>query len=181
MTPAPPDLTVPAFESGVTRIFAIEAADPALTAILPPLPLDPGHLARLLGVTGLRDGHADRVAIKDLGDLTLSEFLRIGHDARSEDLAVILPALDRLRGLVLLVHSSAFGGQALTLTPQPGLTFIGAFRRHDAPPAPLSLPEKERAEVLQRPTPQGAGVRIGALLAVLFVILCLMALVYSLS
>ena len=144
-----PSLTVPAFEAGVTRIFALDPADPTLAAILPPQPLDAGHLAPLLGAATLREGHADRVAIKDLGDLTLSEFLRIGHDARSDDLAANAAALDGLRGQVLLVHSSAFDGQAVTLAPVPGLTFMGGFRRNDAPPCP--------AFAARKGTPRGAG------------------------
>ncbi len=176
-----PSLTVPAFEAGVTRIFALDPADPTLAAILPPQPLDAGHLAPLLGAATLREGHADRVAIKDLGDLTLSEFLRIGHDARSDDLAANAAALDGLRGQVLLVHSSAFDGQAVTLAPVPGLTFMGGFRRNDAPPAPLSLPEKERPEVLERPAPQAPGLRIGGLLPLVLLILGLVAVLFALS
>jgi hypothetical protein len=176
-----PSLTVPAFEAGVTRIFALDPADPALAAILPPQPLDAGHLAPLLGLAALREGHADRVAIKDLGDLTLSEFLRIGHDARSDDLAANAAALDGLHGHVLLVHSSAFHGQAVTLAPVRGLTSMGGFRRNNAPPAPLSLPEKERPEVLERPAPQVPWLRIGGLLPFVLLILGLVAILLALS
>lgn len=179
--PPRPGLTVPAFEAGVTRIFAMDAADPALSAILPPHGFDSGALAALLGLPGLRDGHADRVAVADLGDFTLSEFLRIGHDARSDDLAPLAPALDGLRGHVLLLHSGAFDGRPATLTPAPGLGFMGSFRRNDAPPAPLTLPEKERPEVLERPAPQVPGLRLGFLLPLVLVILGLVAVLYALT
>lgn len=184
MTPGEPAQTalhVPALESGVTRIFSLDPTAPALTAILPPHPLDAGHVATLLGLSVLREGQSDRIAIKDLGDLTLSEFLRIGHDARSDDLAAIAPTLDALGGHVLLVHSLAFDGRATTLSPNPGLSFMGAFRRNDAPPAPLTLPEQERPEILARPAgPQPSGRPLGALVTLALLALAALVLLYTL-
>lgn len=145
-------LTIPAHEAGFVRVFAIDALDPALATILPPHLLDAGHLARLLGVESLREGDVERVAIRDLGDYTLSEFLRIGHDTRSSDLAPHAADLDALQGHVVLIHSTAFAGKPATLSPAPGLRLVATLRRNEAPPPPLSLPEAERPEIL---VPQG--------------------------
>lgn len=144
-------LSVPAFETGVIRLFAPQADDPALAAILPPHPLDAAHLAPLLGVDRLREDMADRIALRDLGDYTLTEFLRIAHDIRLADLAPQQDSLDALTGHLVILHSAAFEGAAVSLHPVPGLHFLGAFHRNDAPPAPLSLPEAERPEILTPP------------------------------
>lgn len=162
-----PGLAVPAHEAGVIRLFAPNPSDPGLASILPPHPLEAGHLAPLLGVDDLRAEDAERIAIRDLGDYTLSEFLRIGHDARSADIAPLAAMLDGLSGHVILLHSSAFAGRPATLRPVPGLTFLGAVRRNDAPPAPLSLPEAERPEILTPPASPDAPRRRRSGLALL--------------
>lgn len=168
-----PGLCVPAHEAGVIRIFAPAPADPALAAILPPHPLDAGHLAPLLGVDHLRTEDAERIPIRDLGDYTLSEFLRIGHDIRSAELAPCAARLDGLSGHVILVHSSAFEGRPATLRPAPSLAFLGAFRRNDAPPTPLSLPEAPRPEILTPPASPDARLRRRSGLALLILTLVL--------
>ncbi len=150
-----PDLSVPALEAGVIRVFALDGGDPALAAILPPHPLDAGHLAPLLGVAALREGDAERIALRDLGDYTLSEFLRIGHDIRSEELAPVAAELDALTGHVILLHSAAFAGQAASLTLHPGLRLVASLNRRAAPATPLSLPAAERPEILT-PVPAAA-------------------------
>ena len=152
-------LSVPAFEAGAVRVFALDAADPKLAAILPPHPIDAGHLAPLLGLETLHDEDAERIAIADLGDFTLSEFLRIGHDIRSADLAPHAQALDALTGHVLLIFSTAFAGAPVQLSPAQGLRPIALLHRNDAPPAPLTLPETERPEILTPPTQKTSKAR----------------------
>lgn len=146
-----PGLSVPPLEAGVIRVFSLAEGDPALAAILPPHPLDAGHLAPLLGVASLRDGDAERVDLRDLGDYTLSEFLRIGHDIRSEELAPVAAELDTLEGHVILLHSAAFAGQAASLAPHPALRLVASLHRRAAPATPLSLPATERPEILTPP------------------------------
>lgn len=171
-----PELAVTAHEAGIVRLFAIDPAAPALAAILPPHPLDAGHLAPLLGLASLREDGAERIAIADLGDYTLSEFLRIGHDLRSADLAPVAARLDSQTGQILLLHSTAFAGQAAQITPATGLRFLGAFHRNDAPAAPLSLPAHERPEILEphpdddSPAPRRRHLWVKLILAVMLAI-----------
>lgn len=169
-----PSLAIPAQETGVIRVFALDAKAPALAAILPPHPLDAGHLAPLLGLPTIRDEDAERVTLKDLGNLSLSEFLRVGHDIREDDLAPLTEALDALAGHVLLIHSTAFGGEAAHILPAPGIRFVGAFRRTEAPAAPLTLPEAERPEILA-PPPMTVSRRRGSGLVLALVILVSLA------
>lgn len=170
-------LAVPAAELGVVRVFALDRADPVLVAILPPHPVDGGHLAPLLGLARIDDEDVERITIKDLGDMALSDLLAIGHDIRAEDLEPARARLDAATGQVLLIHSRAFGGQAAQLAPAPGLHFLGAFRRMDAPPAPLTLAPAPRDEALPPPpataAPQGSR---GWAMAVLFLALFLLGL-----
>lgn len=163
-------LTVQAFERGVIRLFTPDMNDRRLAAILPPHPVDAGHLAPLLGLSRLAEEGIDRINLSDLSDLTLSEFLQIGHDLPAETLAPRRQELDALKGHLFLLHSSAFGGKAVTISPAEGLTFLGAFRQTDTPPAPITLPEAERPAVLTRDTgtPQnkGKGTALPLLIAV---------------
>lgn len=170
-----PSLAIPAQETGVIRVFALDAKAPALAAILPPHPLDAGHLAPLLGLPTIRDEDAERVTLKDLGDLSLSQFLRVGHDIREDDLAPLAEVLDALAGHVLLIHSTAFGGEAAHILPAPGIRFVGAFRRSEAPAAPLTLPEAERPEILAPPPPMTVSRRRGSGLVLALVILVILA------
>lgn len=176
MTDAAQDhgLSVPAHELGVLRLFALDPDAPTLAALRPPHQLEAGQLAPLLGLSTLREGQAERFAINDLGDFTLTEFLRIAHDIRSDELAPHQPLLDSLKGHVLALHSPAFSGAATRLTPAPGLRFLGAFRRNDAPPAPLSLPATEKDETLSPPL--SAPSRRGSGLAILTALALLLAL-----
>jgi hypothetical protein len=163
-------LAVPAAELGVVRVFALDGADPALAAILPPHPVDGGHLAPLLGLARIDDEDVERIALRDLGEMALSDLLAIGHDIRAEDLEPARARLDE-------IHSRAFGGQAAQLAPAPGLRFLGAFRRNDAPPAPLSLPAAERGEALPPPPAAAAPpARKGWAMAALFLALLLLGL-----
>lgn len=170
-------LAVPAAELGVIRVFALDGADPALAAILPPHPVDGGHLAPLLGLARIDDEDVERIALRDLGEMALSDLLAIGHDIRAEDLEPARARLDATTGQVLLIHSRAFGGQAAQLAPAPGLRFLGAFRRNDAPPAPLSLPAAERGEALPPPPAAAAPpARKGWAMAALILALLLLGL-----
>ena len=170
MTPEPADpsrLIVPAHETGVIRIFAPKEQAPQLAAVLPPHPVDGGHFAPLLSVETIRDQDVERIALRDLGEYSFSEFLRIGHDVRSSDLGPIRADLDALTGQAFLVHSTAFGGRAVTLRPHPALRFCGAVRRNDAPITPLSLPEAEKPDILTpppQPATQGRPVGLGLVL-----------------
>lgn len=170
-------LSVPAFEAGAVRVFSLDAAEPRLAAIFPPHPIDAGHLAPLLGLDTLRDEDAERIAIADLGDYTLSEFLRIGHDIRSADLAPHAQALDALKGHVLLIHSTAFAGAPVQLSPAQGLRPIALLHRNDAPPAPLSLPENERPEILTPPPQETTKSRRSPWAVLIFSIVILIVLI----
>lgn len=174
-------LVVPAHETGVIRVFAPQGNDPALAAVLPPHPVDAGHFAPLLGIDTIIDTDVERINLKDLGDFTFSEFLRIGHDIRSSDIEPIRDDLDLLTGQAFLAHSSAFAGKATNLNPHPALRFIGALRRNDAPPTPLSLPPAEKPDIIPLPpAPASKGhVGIGLLILVVIVGLVVAAKLWS--
>ncbi|MEM9967461.1 MAG: hypothetical protein AAF755_05100 [Pseudomonadota bacterium] len=81
----------------------------------------------LLGGTKLNPAGVDIFPISDLGDLGLVGYLREGIDALEQDLARDGARLVALDGWVMLLHSSAFDGEAQDLMPAKDLTLIGTY------------------------------------------------------
>lgn len=68
----------------------------------------------------------------------LSAYLGEGYGIPIEDLRRTSAALDALKGLIIIVASSAFKGQNATLNPKPVIRFVGVFREPGMePPAPM--------------------------------------------
>ena len=71
-------------------------------------------------------------ALADLGELGLVGYLREGVDVPEADLQADRQKLSGLDGWVMLVHSSAFGGQGVVLTPWSEITLIGTYAQQQA-------------------------------------------------
>lgn len=135
-------LTVPAQESGIIRLFAVNlpqtqvaamlrdtAAKPAETGALPETPA----AAILLGWPGLDTRQTELFAISDLTGLGLTGYLREGLGLSDDQIAPDKARLSALEGYVLIVLSRAFGGQSLDLDLPQELTLIGTYREPSAP------------------------------------------------
>lgn len=118
----PDPLHIPAGERGVLRLFNlnIEAGD--LKALRAPRALEAA-----LGLQGLDHDHVDLIALSDLGEMGLSEFLSEGYATPEDQLAPARDRLDALKGQVLLIRSAAFGQTPATLSPAAQLRFVGQF------------------------------------------------------
>lgn len=136
-------------ERGTVRVFTTDLDAEGNAAITP------GKVARLLG-HGL-DLDPSRIEVfpsSRLEPMGLSEYLREGYGIPAERLEGKVSALDSLKGLVILVASSAFKGQAATLDPKNGIRFVGAFEEEPAaPPRQMGKPD-DPPETLQ---PRGAA------------------------
>ena len=118
MTP----ITIPAHEVGVIRVFALSMTDDEARALKD----DPDAINTALGA----DVDAEQVEIFPISDLEgvgLAGYLIEGNAVPSEQIAPDRAKIDRLGGWVLIVFSRAFGGSAITLTPDPALTLIGTY------------------------------------------------------
>ena len=121
-------ITIPHHEQGTTRIFTLSMPEEKARA----LRNDPQQQQALLGVETLNSNGGEVFSLSDLGDLGLAGYLREGIDAQEEQLKRDRAKLSALSGWVMLVHSSAFGGQAVTLSPAPELTLIGTYSQTPA-------------------------------------------------
>lgn len=128
-------LTVAATERGGLRVFALSMNTEQAQLLRD----DPRAMASALGVD-MDTAQAEVIAIDDLEGVGLVHYLSEGMGVPMERLTDDRPRLAALAGYVLIVLSSAFGGQSVALKPIPELTLIGAYQQHlpDWTPAPVT-------------------------------------------
>lgn len=120
-------LAIPANETGMIRVFAVNRPAPDMTSALQKRP--GADLARdLLSAPHLNTSSTEVFAMSDLAGIGLAAYLADGYAVKDEALAPDRPKLDALDGYVLLLFSDSFGGKAATLDPGPDVTLIGTYR-----------------------------------------------------
>jgi hypothetical protein len=170
-------LTVTASEQGVVRVFTTDLEPEGDAAITP------SNIEKLLG-----DGiELDKKKVEVfpahvIGTLGLPMYLQEGYGIAEEAMAGKSAVLEALSGLVILIPSSAFQGQAVTLDPNGALRFIGAFEEVKATP-PSRMTKREATEGDLAPDGPPPDVRharrmrrswiaaVGALIAALSIVL----------
>lgn len=164
-------IEVPNNEQGITRIFTLSmSADEARA-----LKGDPERQKAILGLDDLNTSGIEVFTVSDLGELGLAGYLREGIDADEAAIKRDSARLAALDGWVMLVHSSAFGGEAASLQPAAELTLVGTYAqtREDKPVVDL---QSEAAQpytgtgaepVEQTPAQRSSGALVVAVLAIL--------------
>ncbi|WP_424985153.1 hypothetical protein [Microbulbifer sp. S227A] len=112
-------ITVSAQETGVLRLFALDMPREQVRFLD-----EPGALDDVLGVSGLDTDHVEIFPVGDLDELGLRGYLAEGHAIPKDQLDA---SLADVTGHVLLLHSRAFGGKAITLTPDAALRPLGVY------------------------------------------------------
>lgn len=114
--------TIKSSERGAVRVFTTEL-DPEGDAAI-----TPQNVHKLLGdnVT-LVASKIEVFPSKVLDGLGLTTYLSEGYGIPAEDMVGKAAALDALKGLVILIPSTGFGGIEQVLEPSPALRFIGTF------------------------------------------------------
>ncbi|MEW9919730.1 hypothetical protein AB2B41_08950 [Marimonas sp. MJW-29] len=133
-------IDIPRGEQGTTRIFSLSMSGPDARALRD----DAEQQKASLGTDVLNTDGVEVFAVSDLDEVGLMGYLREGIDAREEDLRRDRAKLAALDGWVMLVHSSAFGGAPVTLSPDPSLTLIGTYAQ-TRPETPTEKLEAEAA------------------------------------
>ena len=130
-------ITVPAFETGIVRLFALSMDGSTAKA----LKKDIGTQAPpLLGVAQIDAEHVEVFPLADLADMALADYLVEGAGAMTAEVEADRPKLAALDGWVMVVYSAAFENREETLTPDPQLTLIGTYRQEGVDwSAPLDL------------------------------------------
>lgn len=131
-------------ETGLIRLFSIDtAAEPPLMSAEPDWGIDaddpPWPLRDALGTVYLDSDFIEMFDIADLGEQGLAGYLVRGLRVSAEDVAADRARIDAVRGMVLVVMSSAFGGFAQELTPRSPLHWIATYREEGAP-SPSDIP-----------------------------------------
>lgn len=145
-------------EHGVVRVFTTDLEPRGDAAITPK------NVQKLLGDEIELDPKGVEVfPSKMIESIGLTNYLIDGYGIPEGDLAGTAAALDAHAGLMILIRSSAFRGEATTLDPVAGIRFVGAFSEPaSAPPKPMT--EVESAEGSLGPTggrPDDPSTRLG--------------------
>lgn len=124
-------------ERGVVRVFTTDLDSEGGSAITPE------NVHRLLGANlDLERSRVEVFPSTVLEAMGLSNYLIEGYGIPEGDLRGQAAALDSLKGLIVLVASSAFKGQSAQLEPNPGLRFVGMFSEPSPPPPePMAAPQ----------------------------------------
>lgn len=125
---------ITATEHGALRVFASDL-DPEGSAAI-----TSSNVQKLLGPDITLDPTKVEIfPAKVIASMGLAAYLTEGYGIAADDLNGKRAALDALTDLIVLVPTSAFGGTAQTLDPNPALKFIGIFHEPKAtPPAQMA-------------------------------------------
>lgn len=138
-------LNVSASERGVVRVFTTDL-DPKGDAAI-----TPGNVEKLLGRNIELDPKKVEVfPARIIETLGLPMYLHEGYGIPTEDMAGKAAVLEALKGLVILIPSSAFLNREVRLSPNSALRFVGAFREEPAAP-PVRMAHHETSEGMVRP------------------------------
>ena len=92
-----------------------------------------------LGATKLRPAFVETVDLRDLGAMTLSQYLAQGYDVSPKALGDKKTRIDALKGHVIILPPQAFENTSQTLHVATPLTHIGSFESAKAKPKGRSL------------------------------------------
>lgn len=138
-------LSVSASERGMVRVFTTDLEPEGDAAITP------ANVQKLLGRNIELDPKKVEVfPARMIETLGLPMYLHEGYGIPNEDMAGKAAVLEALKGLIILIPSSAFRGQDLRLSPNPALRFIAAFREEPMSP-PVRMSHHESSEGVVQP------------------------------
>lgn len=136
-------------ENGVVRLFTTDLlpeGDAAITS---------ANVQKLLGEgIELDPSKVEVFPPKAIEPIGMSTYLNEGHGIPEEALEGKSAALDAMTGLVVVIPTSAFKGQEVTLDPLDGVRFVGAFHEQRAA-HPKAMADPEAAEGVL--SPKGGG------------------------
>lgn len=126
-------------QSDVLRVFHLDLPREAVERFTTQAGTGEWPLKYGLGATALRAKFVDVVEIRDLGAMSLSDYMIQAHSVTKAALKDHRVQLDALDGVVLLLPSQAFENTSQTLTVSTPLTHVGSYGETRAKPrgAPL--------------------------------------------
>lgn len=124
-------IDIKATETGVVRVFAVDLDRQAAKAFNTQGETWP--LKEALGAEYLDPAHVDLFQVEDLEGVGLAKYLEDGMGVSWDDIEDAHVLIEALRGTVMVVRSSAFGGQAQVISPRAPLRLVATFNE-DKPP-----------------------------------------------
>ena len=114
-------------ERGVVRVFHIDLPREAIERFTTQAGTGEWPLQYALGAKILRSAFVEVIDIRDLGDMSLSQYLINAHDVTGKDFQAMRSRLDALTGSALVLPSQAFDHTEQDLTISNPLRWIGTF------------------------------------------------------
>lgn len=121
-------------ERGVVRVFHIDLPREAVSRFTTQAGTGEWPVQYALGAKALRSAFVEVVDIRDLGDMSLSEYLARAHDLGGVDFEAARLQLDALKGHVLVLPSQAFDQTEQDLVISAPLRWIATFNEPKATP-----------------------------------------------
>ncbi|MEN8659284.1 aspartate carbamoyltransferase catalytic subunit [Marivita sp.] len=119
-------------EHGVIRLFHIDLPREAIERFTTQAGTGEWPLQYALGAKSLRSAFVEVINIRDLGEMSLSQYLINAHDVSGADFQAMRTRLDALTGFALVLPSQAFDQTEQDLTIATPLRWIGTFNEPKA-------------------------------------------------
>jgi hypothetical protein len=167
---------IKAQEHGIVRLFTVNKdAEPPIMSVEKDWDADPVDppwpLRDALGVEYLDSDFIELFDVSDLEGVGLPQYMIDGLGVAEAEVEQDRARLEAIRGMVLVVLSSAFGGFAGTLTPKSPLRWVGTYTEDRAPvsfqplhseaaTAPNTAPENEAEDAPRQKNTAGIAVAV---------------------
>lgn len=128
-----------------------------------------GWLSGMLGVATVDAGQVETFDLSDLGALGIAGYLEEAYGLSPSVLAPDADRLAALKGPVMILRTTAFGGRAVRLNPRPVLVPVGAWPEEAPPPVRFDpLPGEGARGTLQAGAgkPRMSDARMGGMVAI---------------
>ena len=119
-------------ETGTVRLFHLDLPPEAIERYTTQAGTGEYPLQYGLGAERLRPAFVDVVAIRDLGDMSLSAYLAEAYQLAGADFREMRPRIDALKGHVVVLPNQAFDHVTQDLTVASPLRWVGTFREEAA-------------------------------------------------
>lgn len=121
------DMHINGSDPGMLRLFHLDLPPEAVERFTTQAGTGEYPLKYALGATRLRPAFVDVVDIRDLGDMSLSDYLASAYLVTGDDFRQMRPRIDALKGHVVALPAQAFDHTTQDLAIASPLRWIGTF------------------------------------------------------
>ncbi len=146
-------------EIGVVRVFHVDLPPEAVERFTTQAGTGEWPLQYALGAKKLRPGFVDVIAIRDLEQMPLSQYLAQAYDLSGPDFNAMRGQLDAMTGHVVALPSTAFDRTGQTLTIAMPLRWVATFNepKPDMIGAPIDTASARGTVTTTKAKPSAGG------------------------